>query len=314
MRVLIAGDFSDNNLGSLGGIYDSLNKKLNELGHIALLLKPENKKTNEKRIGKVMDSFYPDYIHVATDGELGLGMRKFCSKMKLDYTTACFSPEIVEKKASVRFFWKQRKCVHDGSYKVLALTNKLADFLKNNGIKTAKWIPGIDTKHYRPGSREIFARKKPILLYIYQGEAENRIESFLDLKNDGTKVVVGSGQIIDNLKERHKDVFFAGVKKGRELVDIYSSSDVLVIPEKELFFSSSVLEALSCGTPVASVEDNFAAEILNTADTGWVNDNLEEAVKSALKVERDQCRDVAMKFSLEKSARSFLNNQTIADF
>jgi len=314
MRVLVAGDFSGSDFKKIGLIYESLVQKINELGHIAVFYKPDQKNSRRSGVEKVIDSFYPDYIHVATSGVLGNEVKKVCQKMKLDYTTACFSREIIENQKRIPFIGRHKKCFHDGAFKVLAATTRIAEFLKSSGIKTAKWIPGIDTQYFNQGSREIFARKKPILLYIYQGEAENRIESFLDLKNDGTKVVVGSGQIIDNLKDIHKDVFFAGAKKGRELVDIYSSSDVLVVPEKELFFSSTVLESLSCGTPVATVSDNTASEILTPSAPDSVNDNLEKAVTNALKMDRDQCREIAMNYSLEKSARSFMHSQIIADF
>jgi glycosyltransferase involved in cell wall biosynthesis len=315
MRVLIAGDFSGPDFKNVGSTYVAVHNKLNEIGHISVFCGPEQSNGKKERIETVINSFHPDYIHVATNGDFGTKVRETCLKMKLDYTAACFSATVLPKnKKRARFFNNDKKSVFEDAFQVLAATSKINELLKQNGHRASKWIPGIDTGFFKPGSREIFARKKPILLYIDQGGSENSVKSFLDLKNEGTKVVVGSGDTIEKLKGRYQDVFFAGNKKGRELVDIYSSSDVLVIPEKELFFSNTVLEVLSCGTPVATVSENFASEIINGTGAGSISDNLEEAVINALKSQRDACRAVAMNYSLENSARSFMHSQTIADF
>ena len=114
---------------------------------------------------------------------------------------------------------------------------------------------GIDTNLFYPGEKTILQNlKKPIALYVGRIAIEKNLEDFLDMKWDGTKVLVGDGPIRTKLQKEYPDAVFAGTKQGKDLSDYYRSSDVFVFPSRTDTFGIVLIEALACGLPVAGYD------------------------------------------------------------
>src|ERR1044071_818549 len=63
---------------------------------------------------------------------------------------------------------------------------------------------------------------------------------------------VGPGPARETLAQKYPAAKFLGPKSGEELVRIYAASDVNVFPSLTDTFGLVMLEALACGTPVAT--------------------------------------------------------------
>jgi glycosyltransferase involved in cell wall biosynthesis len=75
-------------------------------------------------------------------------------------------------------------------------------------------------------------------------------------------------------------------------------------------FGLSVAEAMTCGTPVIAYNRGSMPELIRDGETGFLVDNIEEAVKAVLKVKeinRLYCRTWAIeKFSAKKMAEDYI--------
>lgn len=65
-----------------------------------------------------------------------------------------------------------------------------------------------------------------------------------------------------------KDTIFTGFKKGKELSEIYASSDIFVFPSSTETFGNVVLEAMASGLPVIGADAGGVSEIISDGVNG----------------------------------------------
>jgi glycosyltransferase involved in cell wall biosynthesis len=70
-------------------------------------------------------------------------------------------------------------------------------------------------------------------------------------------VLVGDGPQADDLRARHPDFVFAGMRTGGDLAEHYASADVFVFPSVTETFGNVTLEAMASG--LAPVAYDYAA-------------------------------------------------------
>ncbi len=92
---------------------------------------------------------------------------------------------------------------------------------------------------------------KPVFAYVGRVSVEKNIEAFLTLDLPGSKVVVGDGPALEELKRNIPTRTFTGSKFGEELARHYADADVFVFPSFTDTFGLVILEAAATGTPVA---------------------------------------------------------------
>ncbi len=132
--------------------------------------------------------------------------------------------------------------------------------------------------------------------------------AFLSLDLPGSKMVVGDGPMLDELRRRHPDVLFAGARQGAELAAHFAAASVFVFPSRTDTFGLVMLEALASGLPVAAYPVPGPLDVL-TGDprVGRMDQNLGLAALAALALSRDELpRLRARSFSWEACARQFL--------
>ncbi|BBG65152.1 glycosyltransferase [Hydrogenimonas sp.] len=103
------------------------------------------------------------------------------------------------------------------------------------------------------------------------------IESFLsNFANNENAVlkIVGGGKLLTGLKKKydnHSNIIFTGPKFGKDLVNEYHSSNVLVLPSEREQWGLVVNEALAAGLPViASEEVGAIFDLIDKRDTGYI--------------------------------------------
>jgi glycosyltransferase involved in cell wall biosynthesis len=141
---------------------------------------------------------------------------------------------------------------------------------------------------------------------------EKNIEAFLQLDLPGTKVVCGTGPLEVGLKQRFPQVRWLGLLKRSDLAQVYAAADVFVFPGRSETFGLVMLEAMSCGAPVAAYPVDGPLQVLGTADGavrgGVLHDDLKEACIQALAVPRHEARVQALSFSWSESTAQFLEH------
>lgn len=266
-------------------------------------------------VRKHIDDFGPDSIHIATEGPLGTMARRYCIKRRWPFATSYHTqfPEYVRARLPVPVRWTYRylRRFHRAAEYCLVPTKTVKNQLRRRRFKKLViWSRGVDTELFHPNKKKQniipAGIRGPIYLYVGRIAVEKNIDAFLDLKLDGQKIVVGEGPARKELARKHPEVIFAGTQQGDALAAYYASADCFVFPSLTDTFGLVLLEALACGTPVASFPVTGPIDVIGDSGVGVMADNLEEACLAATKISRKKCRDYAMTFSWAASADQFL--------
>ena len=134
----------------------------------------------------------------------------------------------------------------------MATPSLAADLAAKGFTKLRPWTRGVDTELFNPAHRGDLGLPGPVFLYVGRVAVEKNLRAFLDLELPGSKVVVGDGPALADLKSRYPRAIFMGEHTGADLARIYASSDVFVFPSRTDTFGIVLLEALASGVPVAA--------------------------------------------------------------
>jgi glycosyltransferase involved in cell wall biosynthesis len=145
---------------------------------------------------------------------------------------------------------------------------------------------------------------------------EKNIEAFLAADWSGSKVVVGDGPALDELRGRFPAAHFLGSLHGAALASTYAGADITVFASRTDTFGLVIIEALACGTPVAGYPVPGPLDILGfdacgtegsaRALIGGVDADLATAMRTALTARREDCARYGALFSWERSCDQFL--------
>ena len=250
----------------------------------------------------------PDYIHIATEGPLGLAARLWCARHKYRFTTSFHTrfPEFIHERVGLPLgiTYAAAKWFHNGAAATLVPTPSLMRELMSRGFLTCRrWTHGVDLQRFHPSRRIALDYPNPVLLFVGRVAVEKNIEAFLALDVPGTKLVVGDGPQRGRLQARYPQAVFLGTKQGEELASLFASADVFVFPSRTDTFGLVLLEALASGTPIAGYPVTGPIDVANDATVGGISEDLGEAVAHALQCSRAACRSYAEQFSWEEAAR-----------
>ncbi len=272
------------------------------------------------RVARQIERGQPSYVHIATEGPLGLKARAWCRRNGMPYTTSYHTrfPEYVAARLPVPQSWLYAlvRRFHNGGAGCMVATDTLAAELSARGFRNLmRWGRGIDAEVFRPRPAEdsVFDLPRPIFLNVGRVAVEKNLEAFLSLDLPGSKVVVGDGPQRASLVRRYPDVHFAGIKVGEDLARAYASADVFVFPSRTDTFGNVLLEALASGLPVAAYPVMGPLDVLGDSDAGLLDEDLRAACLGALALDRAAARQLALKFSWRRAALQFLDNIRLAN-
>lgn len=266
-----------------------------------------------RKLARLLDDFEPDAIHIATEGPLGLGARRYCLRRRIPFTTSFHTrfPEYVKLRFGFPQSWGYRllRWFHGKSERVLVATPSLKAELQNLNFRNlVLWSRGVDPELFRPRDKNFLADPRPIFLYAGRIAVEKNIEDFLRLDLPGTKVVVGDGPQRLELQARYPEARFVGCKFGEELAAHFAAADAFVFPSRTDTFGLVLLEALGCGVPVAAYPVPGPCDVITDPAVGCLDEDLQHAAVSALQLDPDACRDYALRYTWEQCARQFLSH------
>ena len=264
-------------------------------------------------VARRLDRFAPDAIHIATEGPLGLRARAYCLRHQIPFTTAYHTqfPAYVARRTHLpeALFWRYIGWFHRPAERVMVATPSIREELIAHGLTSLHhWSRGVDLDHFSsqaPPPVEFARLARPIQLYVGRVAVEKNVEAFLANSHPGSKVVVGDGPALDDLKTRYPDALYLGRKSGSELAGCYAGADVFVFPSRTDTFGLVMIEALACGTPVAAFPVPGPIDLLDDSN-GAVSEEIERAIDAALFCRRADCIESARGFSWEAATSQFL--------
>jgi glycosyltransferase involved in cell wall biosynthesis len=298
---------------------------LRDAGHAVALLTPDLFRTvpcpGEPDLRLALDAsgtmrrrlqrFAPDAIHIATEGPLGLAARRYCLGRRLQFTTAYHTkyPQYLKARFGIPEAWTYgaMRRFHAPSSAVMAATGSICRELCEHGFaRVVHWTRGVDTDLFRPGCDPALDLPRPVFLYVGRVATEKDLPAFLDLDLPGSKLVVGDGGLLPQLRRRYPEVVFAGLQQGEALVRHYAAADVFVLPSRTETFGLVLLEALACGLPVAALPAPGPLDVIGDSGAGVLSHDLRAAALAALAIPRDRCLAHAAGFTWRRSVEEFL--------
>ena len=274
---------------------------------------------------RMLDAFAPDIVHIATEGPIGWSARGWCKARGVPFTTAFHTrfPEYaaVRTGISAERFWPIMRRFHGAARGVMVATPSLAAELGTRGLPPAHlWSRGIDHWLFNPkgdGLPELADLPRPILLNVGRVAVEKNLEAFLNVDAAGTKVVVGDGPALADLRARYPHVVFLGPRSGEELAAAYRSADCFVFPSRTDTFGLVIIEALACGVPVAALPVPGPIDILGADGRGpdgtapftvaALDEDLALAIARALRLDRHAAAVYGASFSWQRATDQFLS-------
>ena len=268
-----------------------------------------------REMGEKIKEISPDYIHIATEGPVGLWARKYLSKHNIRHNTAYHTkfPEGLKKLFGIpeKFTWTFVRWFHKHSGKVLTTTDSMVAELKAHrfGGEVVPWTRGVDRNIFHPAHRGETVAGRPILLCVSRVSKEKNLEDFFELDYPGaTKIMVGDGPMLETYKKKYPDIIFTGFKTGESLAHYYANADVFVFPSKWETFGIVMIESMACGTPVAAYPCQGPEDVIDEGTTGCLNDDLKQAVKDALMLNRQYVWQGSRRWSWERAWQIFRDN------
>ncbi len=277
-----------------------------------------------QKIEERFHAFEPDAVHIVTEGTLGMAGRTMCLNLKHPFTTAYHTrfPEYLSARfpVPVRVGYSFVRWFHKYSGRVMVPTPSMVEELKARGFTNlVAWSRGVDTEQFHPSFRkeegesgDIFAGlPRPIFLNVGRVAVEKNIEAFAELDLPGSKVIIGDGPQLEELKAKYKDVHFLGAKFGEDLAAAYASADVFVFPSLTDTFGLVVLEAMASGTPVAAYDATGPRDVIPGSGAGTITPlggDLAKGAIDCLEMNRETCRTYAEGYSWRACAEAFIEN------
>jgi glycosyltransferase involved in cell wall biosynthesis len=327
MRIAIATDAWS---PQVNGVVTTLRETRDELvrqGHDVKMITAEGRRTfrcptypeirlalfQGRQIARELDAFDPECVHIATEGTIGITVRRYCIKRGIPFTTAYHTqlPEYVRARFPIPVSWTVAlmRWFHKPAARTLVPTESLRRTLLDRRFENVViWSRGVKTDVFRPDDPVEYDLDGPVWVYFGRIAVEKNIEAFLDLSLPGAKIVIGDGPDRQRLEAAYPDCRFLGYKFGRDLARHVAGCDVFVFPGRTDTFGIVMLEAMACGVPVAAYPVTGPIDVVRQGVTGCLYEDLSDACACALELDRRDCRQYAESRSWGRSTRQFIDN------
>lgn len=331
IRILVATDAWRPQINGVVRTYERLAEETGALGAELHFLTPEGRSSlplpsypeirlaliGRRQVESAFMQSEAHYLHIATEGPVGLAARRFARDRQLSFTTSFHTrfADYLSARLPVPPAWgyaAQRR-FHNAGAGMLVATPSLAAELAGRGFRNIlPWTRGVDTELFRPRSDRLFGPGQ-VSMYVGRVAVEKNLEAFLDLDIDGLKVVVGGGPALADLRIRYPAVVFTGPQTGETLARHYASADVFVFPSRTDTFGVVLLEAMASGVPVAAFPVTGPLDVVTSGIGGVLSEDLAAAVRGARLLDRTHVRAHAMRYSWRRAAVLFLQGLVSAN-
>jgi glycosyltransferase involved in cell wall biosynthesis len=266
-----------------------------------------------KKIAERIETARPDAIHVATEGPIGHAVRAYCIRSGRPFTTSYTTrfPEYISARSPLpqQWIYNVLRRFHAAASVTMVATPSLMTELGGRGFTNlGMWTRGVDVDLFRPDRAIDLDFPRPIFMTVGRIAVEKNLPAFLSLDLPGSKVVIGAGPQAAELKRRYANAKFLGQLDNGILAAHLAAADVFVFPSLTDTFGIVQLEALASGVPVAAFPVTGPKDVIGNDPVGVLNEDLRLACMQALWISRESCREFALRYSWECSARQFIGH------
>ena len=346
MKILIISDAWHPQVNGVVRTYEHLISELEKMGHAVSVIGPKDFPITIPLLGyseiklalfsgpkikKLIQSYAPDTIHIATEGPLGVSAQKYCLNNNMPFSTSYHTqfPEYLKKRvekiapfiASYAYRRAVQKIIrfHNNATSLLVSTKSIKSQLEDWGIKTPMHLftRGVnnETFNLENAKSPYNDLPKPVALYVGRIAIEKNIENFLDMPWQGTKVIVGQGPDKEKLRAKYPNIVFTGKRMGQELAAYYKNADVFVFPSRTDTFGMVLVEALACGLPIAAYPVTGPKDIVTKDYLGCLDNDLGVAADKAVNENNKEKRAEYIKthYTWKKAADQFIKASPLND-
>lgn len=265
-----------------------------------------------RSIARQIEQAAPDSVHIATEGPIGMAVRRYCLSRGLSFTTSYMTrfPEYISARLPVPESWTYAalRRFHAPAAVTMVSTLSLREELGHRAFRhLGIWTRGVDTELFKPERAVALDLPQPVFVSVGRVAVEKNLPAFLALDLPGSKVVIGDGPQTAELKQRFPSVHFLGALEGETLAAHLAAADVFVFPSRTDTYGVVQLEALASGVPVAAYPVLGPKDVIGAHPVGVLDEDLGAACRKALTISRAACRAFALTQSWENSARQFLS-------
>jgi len=273
---------------------------------------PEVKLAIPWGVGKKIEEISPDYIHIATEGPLGLCARLYLDKRGYRYNTSYHTkfPEFLKAIYGIPMpmTWSYLRWFHKHSGKLLVNTRSMKKELEDREFTgpMITWTRGVDREKLKQTKRYDYG-DRPIVLYVGRVSKEKNLDALCVMQDTYDIEIVGDGPYRKKLEEKYPKVKFLGYQQGSELANSYARADVFCFPSKSDTFGIVMIEAMSLGTPVAAYPVDGPLDVIDEY-TGCMDKNLHKAIMACLEMDRNLVKQRSSMWTWEQCWTIFRDN------
>ncbi|HEY9616251.1 MAG TPA: glycosyltransferase, partial [Microcoleaceae cyanobacterium] len=246
-------------------------------------------------IGRALDRFQPDLVHIVNPAVLGLSGLLYSKTRNIPLVASYHThlPEYLQHYGLGMLeglLWELLKAAHNQAALNLCTSTAMVQTLTEHGIeRTDLWQRGVDTELFQPhlASQEMRSRlsqgypEQPLLLYVGRLSAEkevDRIKPVLAAIPGARLALVGDGPHRQALEKHFADTptHFVGYLQGQELASAFASADAFVFPSRTETLGLVLLEAMAAGCPVVAARSGGIPDIVEDGVNGYLFDPADE--------------------------------------
>ena len=284
---------------------------------IPIVFYPEISLAFPKKLWKKIDKIEPDYIHIFTEGPIGIAAKSYCLKNNLRHTTS-FHTNFALLLNQILYWpeemtWAMTKYFHSTSDRVLVTNEGMKLVLLEKGFtdNLVVWNRGVNRSNFFYKEKE--KNKHLDILCVSRVSKEKNIKDFCDLSkvNKHNYTLVGAGPELDKMKKKFPRVSYVGKVDQKNLNTYYHASDSFFFPSRFDTFGIVMIESFACGTPVVAYNEVAPRSLIIPGVNGYTVDSLKEvpeALIEASKLPRDKVYETSLPFSWESVTEIFVSN------
>jgi glycosyltransferase involved in cell wall biosynthesis len=263
------------------------------------------------RLGRELDRFSPDIVHVVNPMILGLWGTAIAKQRNLPLL-ASYHTDIPQYAVHMKlpFLSPLSKTflrdVHNQAHLNLCTSQPMVDSAVGLGIKRVRlWPKAVDTERYHPRNRSEAMRRRltdghperPLMICVGRLSHEKRLDWLYApiTQIEGVRLAfVGSGPAEGHLRERfaRTPTVFTGYMSGQELAEAYASADVFAFPSDTETLGFVAMEAMASGVPVVGARAGGIPDIIHEGETGtmFTPGNLKELTEKLRELLFDEAK------------------------
>lgn len=325
MKILIISDLSSRQINGVVTTFQNTIKELRQRGFDVAEINSDQFKSlpcpgyreirlslvTPSMVGKMIEAINPEYIHIATEGPIGLASRQYLKSIDNRWSSSFHTKfaEFIEAKIGfgANIVWKFLKWAYKEDTFILTTTQSMKNELVDKGFDQTRirtWSRGVDPEIFTPNLEK---PSTPVFLNVGRVSVEKGLEDFYKMDLPGKKIQVGEGPELKKYQQRYPDVEFVGAKRGKELAEYYRNASVMVFPSKTDTFGVVIIESMRCGTPVASYPVTGPIDIIENSKNGMMNDDLRQAVFDCLNISRQSVLYNSKQYNWQDATDKFVN-------